>query len=242
MNFKVTFKEETPPFNVKFGWNNGEFEAGKAEGAKSEYDRFWDVYQENGNMTYYAYAFAGVGWTQSVFKPKYNIGPVTPTSMFSSSRIVDIRPQTIGVDVDFSKCTSFYYLCSNSTIKYIGVVDCSSAQPASLSYIFSSAKELVSVEKVIMPEMDSAGFADKSFENAVKLEHIRIEGVIHRSTSLRWSPLLSKASMESMINALSDTAEGQTITFSQAAKQAVFTDAEWAALIGTKPNWTFSLA
>ena len=89
------------------------FEAGK----KSEYDTFWDVYQENGNMTYYAYAFAGVGWTQSVFKPKYNIEPVTPTSMFSSSRIVDIRPQTIGVDVDFSKCTSFYYLCSNSTIK-----------------------------------------------------------------------------------------------------------------------------
>ena len=214
------------------------FEAGK----KSEYDTFWDVYQENGNMTYYAYAFAGVGWTQSVFKPKYNIEPVTPTSMFSSSRIVDIRPQTRGVDVDFSKCTSFYYLCSNSTIKYIGVVDCSSAQSASLSYIFSSAKELVSVEKVIMPEMDSAGFADKSFENAVKLEHIRIEGVIHRSTSLRWSPLLSKASMESMINALSDTAEGQTITFSQAAKNNAFTDSEWAELIGTKPNWTFSLA
>ena len=211
-------------------------------GVKSEYDRFWDVYQENGNMTYYAYAFAGVGWTQSVFKPKYNIEPVTPTSMFSSSRIVDIRPQTIGVDVDFSKCTSFYYLCSNSTIKYIGVVDCSSAQPASLSYIFSSAKELVSVEKVIMPEMDSAGFADKSFENAVKLEHIRIEGVIHRSTSLRWSPLLSKASMESMINALLDTAEGQTITFSQTAIEAAFTAEEWAALIGTKPNWTIALA
>ena len=211
-------------------------------GVKSEYDRFWDVYQENGNMTYYAYAFAGVGWTQSVFKPKYNIVPVTPTSMFSSSRIVDIRPQTIGVDVDFSKCTSFYYLCSNSTIKYIGVVDCSSASPASLSYIFSSAKELVSVEKVIMPEMVSAGFADKSFENAVKLEHIRIEGVIRRSTCLRWSVVLTKESITSIVQALSDTAEGQTITFSQTAKEAAFTDSEWAELIGTKPNWTFSLA
>lgn len=242
MNFNVKFKEEAPSFNVKFGWNNGEFEAGKAEGAREEYDRFWDVYQENGNMTYYAYAFAGVGWTQSVFKPKYNIEPVTPTSMFSSSRIVDIRPQTIGVDVDFSKCTSFYYLCSNSTIKYIGVVDCSSAQPASLSYIFSSAKELVSVEKVIMPEMDSAGFADKSFENAVKLEHIRIEGVIRRSASLKWSVVLTKESITSIVQALSDTAEGQTITFSQTAKEAAFTDSEWATLIGTKPNWTIALA
>lgn len=211
-------------------------------GAKSEYDRFWDVYQAEGNRDNYNYAFTGYGWTQSVFKPKYNIVPVTPTSMFSNARIVDIRPQTIGVDVDFSKCTSFYYLCSNSTIKYIGVVDCSSASPASLSYIFSSAKELVSVEKVIMPEMDSAGFADKSFENAVKLEHIRIEGVIRRSTCLRWSVVLTKESITSIVQALSDTAEGQTITFSQTAKEAAFTDSEWAELIGTKPNWTFSLA
>lgn len=213
------------------------FEAGK----KSEYDTFWDVYQENGNMTYYAYAFAGVGWTQSVFKPKYNIEPVTPTSMFSSSRIVDIRPQTIGVDVDFSKCTSFYYLCSNSTIKYIGVVDCSRAIAG--DFIFNFAENLVSVEKIIMPEnMTWAGFADKSFENAKKLEHIRIEGVIRRSTSLRWSVVLTKESITSIVQALSDTAEGQTITFSQAAKNNAFTDSEWAELIGTKPNWTFSLA
>ena len=213
------------------------FEAGK----KSEYDTFWDVYQENGNMTYYAYAFAGVGWTQSVFKPKYNIEPVTPTSMFSSSRIVDIRPQTIGVDVDFSKCTSFYYLCSNSTIKYIGVVDCSRAIAG--DFIFNFAENLVSVEKIIMPEnMTWAGFADKSFENAKKLEHIRIEGVIRRSTNLSWSVVLKKESITSIVQALSDTAEGQTITFSQTAKEAAFTDAEWAVLIGTKPNWTIALA
>ena len=242
MNFNVKFKEEAPPFNVKFGWNNGEFEAGKAEGAREEYDRFWDVYQENGNRTEYTYVFAGVGWTQDLFKPKYDIIPTIQQGMFSYSKIVDIRPQTIGVNVDFSRCTNFQYLCRYSTIKYIGVVDCSSAQSASLSYIFSSAKELVSVEKVIMPEMDSAGFADKSFENAKKLEHIRIEGVIRRSTNLSWSVVLKKESITSIVQALSDTAEGQTITFSQAAKNNAFTDSEWAELIGTKPNWTFSLA
>ena len=77
---------------------------------------------------------------------------------------------------------------------------------------------------------------------AKKLEHIRIEGVIRRSTSLRWSLVLKKESITSIIQALSDTAEGQTITFSQTAKQAAFTDSEWAALIGTKPNWTIALA
>ena len=241
MNFNVKFKEETPPFNVKFGWNNGEFEAGKAEGAQEEYDRFWDTYQNYGNRTEYTYVFAGVGWTQDLFKPKYDIIPTIQQGMFSYSKIVDIRPQTIGVNVDFSRCTNFQYLCRYSTIKYIGVVDCSRAIAG--DFIFNFAGNLVSVEKIIMPEnMAWAGFADKSFENAVKLEHIRIEGVIRRSTSLRWSPLLSKSSITSVINALSDTATGQTITFSQAAKNNAFTDSEWAELIGTKPNWTFSLA
>ena len=73
MNFKVKFKEETPSFNVKFGWDNGEFEAGKAEGAKSEYDRFWDGYQENGNKISYRFAFYGSSWNDTTFHPKYPI-------------------------------------------------------------------------------------------------------------------------------------------------------------------------
>ena len=217
------------------------FEAGKAEGAKSEYDRFWDGYQLNGAPHSMLYKFYGEWWTQDTFRPKYDIIPTTQSEIFACSNIKDVRPQTIGVNVDFSRCVGLNYLCRVSRVAYMGVIDCSSAVNG--DFIFTNARDLVSVEKIIMPEnMTWAGFADKSFENAVKLEHIRIEGVIRRSTSLRWSPLLSKASMESMINALSDTAEGQTITFSQTAKEAAFTDSEWAELIGTKPNWTFSLA
>lgn len=36
--------------------------------------------------------------------------------------------------------------------------------------------------------------------------------------------------------------EGGTISFAAAAISAAFTDEEWAALIATKPNWTFTLA
>lgn len=241
MNFKVKFKEETPSFKAKFGWNNGEFEAGKAEGVREEYDRFWDGYQLNGAPHSMLYKFYGKGWTQDTFRPKYDIVPTVQSEIFAGSDIEDIRPQTIGVNIDFSRCTGLNYLCRESSVAYIGVIDCSSAVQG--DFMFTNARNLVSVEEIIMPEnMTWAGFADKSFENAKKLEHIRIEGVIRRSTSLRWSPLLSKASMESMINALSDTAEGQTITFSQTAKNNAFTDSEWAELIGTKPNWTFNLA
>ena len=51
---------------------------------------------------------------------------------------------------------------------------------------------------------------------------------------------------------LTDTASGKTITFSKTAVNKAFetsagandgsTSAEWLALVGTKPNWTISLA
>ncbi|MFR8974816.1 MAG: hypothetical protein ACLVG9_02365, partial [Eubacteriales bacterium] len=53
---------------------------------------------------------------------------------------------------------------------------------------------------------------------------------------------LTKSSITSVINGLSDTVTGKTATFNQTAKEAAFTNEEWAVLIGTKPNWTFSLA
>ena len=44
----------------------GVFEAG----AKSEYDKFWDAYQENGYRNDYSYAFSRRGWIDVSFKPK----------------------------------------------------------------------------------------------------------------------------------------------------------------------------
>jgi hypothetical protein len=70
---------------------------------------------------------------------------------------------------------------------------------------------------------------------------IFVEGsVIAVSINLQHSPL-TKASFESVVAALSPTVTGQTATFSKKAKEAAFTADEWAALIATKSNWTFSL-
>ena len=41
-------------------------------GKKSQYDEFWDSYQENGTCTNYNYAFYGRGWTNKTFNPKYD--------------------------------------------------------------------------------------------------------------------------------------------------------------------------
>jgi hypothetical protein len=62
-----------------------------------------------------------------------------------------------------------------------------------------------------------------------------------KNFNVHWSPKLSKASIESIINALSSTTSGLTVTISKTAKEAAFTSAEWSALIATKSNWTISL-
>jgi len=83
-----------------------------------------------------------------------------------------------------------------------------------------------------------------TFKNCYALEDIgEVRGQISQNgLNLRWSAKLNKATFIRIANALSPDTNGLTVTFSQTAKEAAFTDAEWAELIGTKPNWTFSLA
>lgn len=66
------------------------------------------------------------------------------------------------------------------------------------------------------------------------------QGKINVSISFEWL-ILSNESILSIINALSDTALEQTVTFKKSANEAAFTDDEWTALVATKPNWTFAL-
>ena len=68
---------------------------------------------------------------------------------------------------------------------------------------------------------------------------------------VQWSTELSKESIISIINALSDTTTALTVTLSKTAVNNAFetakgnadgsTSEEWAALIATKQNWTISL-
>ena len=48
-----------------------------------------------------------------------------------------------------------------------------------------------------------------------------------------------KEILTDFVSGLADA--GGTVTLSQAAIDAAVTDDEWAALLATKPNWTFTL-
>ncbi|MBD8948202.1 MAG: hypothetical protein EGR97_12935 [Clostridiales bacterium] len=182
------------------------FDAGK----KSEYDTFWDSYQENGNKISYRLAFFGSGWNDTTFRPKY------PMKMYKGQQQMQafyyFRGTHIDVDIDF---------------RAVG-----NAQ------VFQSASLLKTISKLIVT--DEVTYTNW-FAGCTALEDITIEGTIGNDISFSDCALLTKGSIESIIDALSGTVTGKTLTVNAAAKQAAFTDSEWAVLIGTKPNWTISL-
>lgn len=207
------------------------FDAGK----ESERDRFWDAFQDNGNRVLYNYAFRFQGWTAANFRPKYSMRPTAANGMFRDSHIsADLGAilSECGVTLDFSDCAGMEQVFYNTYFTALPEIDLSGAIATSA---FDYSGRLVTISNVIVSETTHFGAY-----KCVSLKNITITGTIANSLGIAESPL-TKASIESIIGALSGTVAGKTLTVNAAAKQAAFTDAEWAALIGTKPNWTISL-
>lgn len=190
-------------------------------GKQAEYDEFWDNFQENGNRTYYPNAFCYGGWNDDNFNPKYPIKPTSCNNMFMSAMYLTDTK----VDID---------LTGEGTQKY---------------NIFNNAKKLKTVRKLIVNENTPMS---GSFDYCTALENVTFEGVIGKNgLDLQWSTKLSKASIESIIYALSTTSNGLAVTLSATALNTAFetsegaadgsTSEEWTNLISTKSNWTISL-
>lgn len=187
------------------GYDSG-YEAGK----KSEYDRFWDAYQDYGKRVNYAQIFYNNGWNKDTFNPKYDIiCEGNCYGIFTYSAIVD-------------------------TIKNIDVT-----KATDVGSLFNACTQLEIVRNLIVSENVPI---TAWFNNCSKLKNLTITGAIGKNgLNLKWSTLLTKESIISVINALSSTTSGLSCTLSQVAVNNAFTDAEWSALIATKTNWTISL-
>ena len=211
------------------------FDAGK----KSGYKAFWGAFQNFGNRTDYRYAFAGAGagWTVDNFKPMYNVHPTTDArEMFRDSRInADLGAilNECGVVLNFSGCARMEYAFYNTYFTALPEINLSGATATS---IFDYSVKLVTIRNLIVSDTTTA----VGICNCTALQNITITGTIANSLWIANSPL-TKASITSIISALSGTVTGKTLSIKATAKQAAFTDSEWAALIGTKPNWTISL-
>lgn len=227
-------------------------EIGVGEGRMQEWEAFWDTYQDGGERTAYSYAFYYLNWNDANFKPKYDMMPTNASDMFGNCRITDLKGilEGQGVTLDLSGCTTALRMFNGATsLTRLGVIDLTNA--TDIRNLFMRCDNLASIDKVVFSETSGTAFPTGNtylFQYCAALAEVRFAGTLSFGLDMKWSTKLSKASIESIVAALSDTATGQTLTLSKTAVNAAFetdTDAndgvdsyEWYALKETKPNWT----
>jgi hypothetical protein len=220
------------------------------DGKKSQYDEFWDNFQQNGNRNRYPYGFTSGGWTAQTLKPKYLVKPVDATYASQYAVNMFFRANEESTEhLDFSKIADkfdFSEVINASSLfnsaKFTNVTaDLSKAEYASLAFANQWYGCVKSLTLKVSEKLTTA--TNIFYGNAWLNELTMMEGsvIACEGWDLHWATSLSKASITSVINALSTSTSGKTITFSKTAKNNAFTDSEWSALIATKTNWTISL-
>jgi hypothetical protein len=196
--------------------------------------------QQGGDRTNYAYLFESSYWNDDNFKPIYDLNVSTGTAMLRNSAITDLKGilEKQGVVLDTSGCGNLYNFMRDSKITHSPAISCISS--SSVSQTFYGCRDLVSVKLVL--KSDGSNTFDNPFSYCESLEDLEIEGVIGQNNfRLHWSTKLSKASIINVINALSTTTSGLSVTLSKVAANNAFTEAEGNALLATRPNWTINL-
>lgn len=213
------------------------------------YNMFWDNYQENGNRTNYAFAFAGDCWNDAI-DPKYQIsGPIYSYFMFRRHlHFFDMTKSAIFKN-NTIVTTSAASLFQIANITNIGIVDMTK-NTVTNGLLFANSNTINRIEKVIVSASTNIG--SNSFNASPNITHVVFEGDIRYSLSFASQTKLDKESILSIINCLYDASTSQTITFNTNAinKQFETSDGandgsastEWTNLITTKPNWTFALS
>ena len=198
-------------------------------GKQAEYDRFWDIFQQNGNRTNYTQAFCYGGWSDEIFKPKYPIRIAYGNNLFDSNTLIT----NIDADIDLTLSNRSQYFS-----------------------LFRGCTKLKRIRKIKVNETATYTATNGTFYNCTKLEDITFEGTIGRNIDFQYSPLLSRVSIENIVSCLSNTETGRTLTLSLTAVNNAFetssgaadgsTSEEWINLITPKSNsynglWTITL-
>ena len=236
------------------------YEAGVEEGKVRERSEFWDVFQDFGNRKQYNFAFRGGNFTDKTFYPKYDIIPEGDTTQifynFSLGEPFSLtqRLKECGVKLDTSKAEAligaFSYANKFTEIPTIDLRGLTNRSSDRIGSLFQSCTALVTIEKLIIEE--DIKMNGMLFQHDGDLNNIIIEGTIGQNGfDIHWSTKLSRESIESIINALSDTTSGLTVTLSEAACKKAFNvpddedifagSAMFCDLVLSKSNWTIAL-
>lgn len=236
------------------GYDSGYYQgldSGYSEGQQSEYDRFWDNFQQNGRRGGYQHAFTGTGekdaWNDEIFKPKYDmilgVG-YTGSQMFwwcPASNIAETLEKQ-GVRLDTTICGSMTQMFQSAFTKRVPELNCTHAMDYGNGLEYTFVNSLIeTIDKLIVTEALTYYAA---FKNCYYLKNITFEGAIGQNIDFAESTQLSKGSIENIIEHLSATASGKTLTLSSTAVTNAFgstTASAWTSLVNSRSNWTISL-
>ena len=238
------------------GYNKGE-SAGFDAGKQAEYDAFWDAMQNYGNRKDYGKAF--LEWNCEYIRPKYKVMPTdraTSVNTFYGNRTLkkieaeyfDFSQKTRGNSITTGWYWTFSTCSALEEIEDIGMMP-----DTAYDSTFYGCSSLTKIAKITTDK--DVQFGD-AFKNCRALQDITFEGEIGNNIDFQWSNQLKKDSITSIINHLSDTASGKTLTLSAAAIATAFGAwsadydgdgkhdqwigndiEEWIELIDSKPNW-----
>jgi len=169
-------------------------------GMNEEWSRFWDTYQANGTRTEYSYGFAGYGWTDETFKPKYDIRPSVSTGLFNYSKITDLVDalDRAGVILDLSDTNGASVFRSPHITRVPFFV---APKTSGGTYMFNGDTKLHTIEGI---ECSETTVYVNWFTNCTALTHVIFSGVIANDINLQWSPLLDDETLISLSVVLKD--------------------------------------
>ena len=220
-------------------------------GKKTQNKQFWENVKSSIYAGGYSYAFAGKAWTSETFKPTFDIAPTgSANSLFYASFIGNIKQslEDCGVRLDLSStknATNIFNVCETTALPEIDLRNCAQHQ-----YVFAYSSKLKTIDKVRFAE----GVAMTGcFTNCSSLTHVIFDGTISgKDLDMKYSKSLDKASITSLINALSEETSGLSVTLSEAAVNKAFetglnkndgkSSAEWTALCASRSNWNIVTA
>lgn len=213
------------------------YNEGYEQGKVDEKNAFENMFTYNWRRNSYRYAFSGQDWSGYVFSQ--TLRPTNVTAMFSGYNGV-----TLPEPLDLSGVTTHPAQMFDGADLIESLKDYGLPAPAQYNRTFAG---MSLCKKIAIVRVNEATTFNTPFQNCGALEDITFEGTIGQNgLSFQGSPKLNKASIISIINCLSTTTTGLTVTFSLTAVNNAFetsegaadgsTSEEWLNLVATKPN------
>ena len=229
---------------------NEVYEAGQSKGT----DEFWDLFQNYGKRKSYESAFYETAF--EYIRPKYKVIPMSgPTycakTFYNNDNLKKLEKEFF----DFSLMplgtysgTGFYWTFGScGALEEIEDIGLENQKYWQSTFIWCS-----NLRKIARIRFRGDELFDQTFHYCSSLEEVNFEGVIGTNgLNFQWSKKLSKASWKSIINCLSSTTTGLSITGSLESVKKAFetsegandgdTSAEWLELETSRSNWKINL-